>query len=324
MDASELGERALVRRVTRRFASKANALGFADDAAAVPWGEHFLVATVDSLAASTHFPAGMGHEDMGWMAAAASLSDLAAKGAEPLGLLLAMGLPEDLDEALVDAVAEGFARCAEAHGAEVLGGDTKPAGELTLTSAGLGKVPRAELLPRTGIQPGDVLAVTGELGGAGAGLAALQRGLGAELAERLFHPAPRVAEGRALAASRAARACMDVSDGLASSLHQLAAVNRCGFVVEADRLPVHLAAARVAREPGEAAGWALQAGGDYELLVALVPGGAEGARLAVLAAGGRLSFVGRAVPEPGVWVARGPRREPLPDEGWEHFRAPGP
>jgi len=318
-------------------------LGLADDAAAVPFdagfgdGDALLVASVDSCAASTHFPAAMPMEDRGWLAAAAALSDLAAKGAEPLGLLVALGLPVDFDVADAEAVARGLAACADACGTEVLGGDTKPALELTVTCSVLGRVARKELLPRTGIVAGDVLAVTGELGGAAAGLAALERhSPPARVAQRLFRPTPRFAEGRTLAASGAARACMDLSDGLSSSLHTLAGLNPVGFRIEAARVPLSRIATEVAAERDEASGapsemtrgrdealqWALHGGGDYELLVVLKPSAAERAQLAVAAAGGRLTFLGHATRERGVRLAREAGEEPLPDEGWEHFRQP--
>lgn len=320
MDAADLGERALVRRITQRLAPKANVLGLADDCAALRWGDDLLLATTDSVAASTHFPRGTTMAQAGRMAAAVNLSDLAAKGGEPLGLLLALGLPADLDAEDLDALVDGFAGLAEAHGAEVLGGDTKPARELTLTGTALGRVPRAQVMARVGVRPGDALAVTGDLGGAAAGLAALERGLGDDLARRLLEPSPRVPEGRALAASGAARACMDLSDGLAASLHQLAALNGCGFAVHVDALPLHPSALAAARSPTEPWAWALQGGGDYELLAALRPGHEEAARVAVERAGGRLTVVGRAEAGRGVWQERHGKRAPLEDHGWEHFR----
>jgi len=321
MEAGNLGERALIRLLTKHFAARQNALGLADDCAAVPWGDGYLLATVDTLSASTHFPAAMTPRQAGRMAATASLSDLAAKGGTPLGLLLALGVPPSMETQALEELAEGFASMADQAGAEVLGGDTKAAGELSVSVTALGTVGRDQLLPRVGVRNGDTLAVTGTLGGAGAGLAALERGLGAGLARRLLEPVPRLAEGRALAASGAARACIDLSDGLASGLHQLAAVNRCGFEVDPSALPVDALARAVGATPEEARGWALQAGGDYELLVALAPERVGHAVAAVEHAGGRLVVVGRAIPDGGVWVRSGAGRETLPDEGWDAFRA---
>ncbi|MCA1814457.1 MAG: thiamine-phosphate kinase [Halobacteriales archaeon] len=319
MQAGEVGERALVRRLARHFVSKRNALGLMDDAAALRFGDAWLVASVDRFARATHFPPGMGHEDMGWHACAAALSDLAAKGAEPLGVLVALGVPGEMDEEPLDAVARGLAACAEAHGCEVLGGDTKPGADLSLAVTALGRAPEDELLPRTGARPGDVLAVTGDLGGAAGGLAALRRG-DASLAERVFRPRARFAEGRAIAASRGARACTDLSDGLGSSLHQLA--DGIGFVVRSEALPVSPLAAKAAGHGAEARRWALQGGGDYELLCVLQPSAAERVGLAVRAAGGRLTPIGHAVAERGVWLEQRGQRSELPDEGWEHFRSP--
>lgn len=312
-----------MRLVTRLLASKANVLGLSDDCAALPWGEHYLLATTDTFAESTHFPRGMSMAQRGRMACAASLSDIAAKGGEPLGLLLALGLPAEFPAADLEEVVRGFAALAEEHGAEVLGGDTKPARELTLSIAALGRVAKEELLPRSGIVAGDALAVTGQLGGAAAGLAALERGLGLGYAARLLEPPLRLPEGRALAASGAARASMDLSDGLAAGLHQLAAVNRCGFLVREEALPVDALARRVARGEEEARRLALPGGGDSEILAALRPGREDEAQCAVEAAGGRLTLVGRALAEPGVWLERRDARELLEDQGWEHFRGRG-
>jgi thiamine-monophosphate kinase len=320
--AGDLGERALVQRLTARLRPRANFLGLADDAAALPWGQDCLVATLDTLAAHTHVPAQATPRQVGHLAAAANLSDLAAKGAQPVGLLLGLGLPRAYPAADAEALVDGVQALAEAHGAEVLGGDTKPALELTVAIAALGRAPRERILARAGAQPGDVLAVTGTLGGAAAGLAALERGLPPASARRSLEPQPRVPEGLALAASGAARASIDLSDGLATSLHHLARANPgCAFALQPDALPLD-PAALAAAAPGteEATQWALQGGGDYELLVCLDAARVDEAAQAVRRAGGRLTPIGRVEQGEGVWLQQPRGRGALPDAGWEHFR----
>jgi len=218
------------------------------DAELVRLGDgRLLAATVDAIDEELRFglyrePATVGH-----LAAIASLSDLAAVGAEPLGLLLAVTLPENAEEArrTQRELARGLAEVARQAGTFVLGGDTSLGAALSISCTGLGIVPEGEALLRVGARPGDLLYASGPLGdGAAFAVAKL---LDARTAppEDTFRPPLRLAHGRAL--RRIGRVCMDTSDGLIATLDQLARLNRLAVEVEA---PLDQLLSSAAREVG--------------------------------------------------------------------------
>ena len=223
-----------------------------DDCAVIPLGDRCLVLTTDMLHTTTDFPEDMTDWQRGWMAAAVTLSDIASMGAEPLALLLAVGLD---DPERLEAITRGASDCCRCHGGRLVGGDIDRHDELTLVSTALGEVEPAFLVRRSGAHPGDLVCVTGTPGRAMAGLDGWSGHRRA-----LLEPQPRVAAGRAIGRAGAS-AMMDLSDGLALSLYDLAAVNRCGFRLQRERLPRPAGVP----EPG-ATEFALYGGGDFELL----------------------------------------------------------
>ncbi|KLK89132.1 thiamine-monophosphate kinase [Methanoculleus sediminis] len=264
-----------------------------DDCAVIPCGDRLMVATTDMLHETTDFPVGMTDWQVGWMATAVTLSDIASMGAAPGQVLLAVGLdrPERLS-----GIMEGARDCCAAFGAELVGGDLDAHRELTIVSTGLGTVEAAHLVRRRGARPGDVIAVTGPLGEAQAALAGYDRHR-----KELLEPQPRVREGRALGRAGVS-AMMDISDGLALSLHDLLAVNDCGFSVDTARLPLP---AGVPESEGREL--ALYGGGDFELLFTAPPG--------ILPVAGVMTHViGEVIPDRGV-LADG---KPLERRGYLH------
>lgn len=213
------------REALRALAGTVSAAG--DDAAVVDG----LAVTTDMLHRSTDFPAGTTHYTAGWRAVGASLSDIAAMGADPVAAVAAYAETSlDWDEL------EPFVRgakdvCAEAGG-EYVGGDLDDHDELTVTSTVVGRADRPVF--RSGATPGEAVCVTGTLGRSAAALELFERGEH-ERANELFRFSPRVQAGRTLAGH--AGAMMDSSDGLARSLHQLAEASGCGFTIESP-LPV--------------------------------------------------------------------------------------
>ena len=177
------------------------AVGPGDDAAVLPWttGED-LVVTTDVVAEGVHYPAAAKPQDIGRFVVHVNLSDLAAMGATPRGFLLAYAAPPDTAPAWFEGVAAGSAAALRAHGCPLLGGDTKEAGTRVLTGTALGAVPRGRAVLRSGAREGDVVAVTGALGGPGAVLHAWQeRRLGDSEASRgLLSAEARIAAGIAL------------------------------------------------------------------------------------------------------------------------------
>ncbi len=209
---------------------------------------------------------------MGWMAGAVNLSDVAAMGAAPAGLLIALGITEDMDLDFVDRIAQGIQACARYCKTSVIGGDMDLHDELTITGTALGRVDKDQLLRRQGARPGDLVCVTGHTGSAGAALMALEKGLNVseELLNTLFEPVPRVHEGRMLAQSGAVTSMMDTSDGLALSLFDLAGVNDVGFEIMEESLPVDPELFDLFSED-KTTELALYSGGDFELLFTVDP-----------------------------------------------------
>ena len=147
---------------------------------------------------------------MGWFLVAINLSDIAAKGGDPLGLVLSYGLPKKTSEPFLRQLTKGADDCAVTFGTTIVGGDTKETTEITLCGTAFGSVKKAEFMSRIGAHPGDVVAVTGTLGKAGAGYYALkQKSNEKKLSKALLEPLPRLKEGRLLAQQQ----CGDVIDG---------------------------------------------------------------------------------------------------------------
>jgi thiamine-monophosphate kinase len=323
-----LGEFELIRRFFWRpsgspAASDGVLLGIGDDAALlrVPAGAD-LAATVDTIVEGRHFPAGSDARSIGHRALAVNLSDLAAMGATPAWATLALTLPE-ADAAWLERFAEGLFGLADAYRVALVGGDTAR-GPLTITLQLLGHVPAGAALRRGGARAGDLLAVTGTLGDAGAGLAFLQQAPAhrddarvGELVRRFEYPAPRIEFG--LAARGIAAAAMDLSDGLIGDAAKFAEANQLAAHVEVERLPISPALREVV-PASQSRDWALGAGDDYELLVAVAPqrlgelqGVADGLGLA-------LTRIGELRPGRGVFFTLDGRIFTPQGSGFDHFR----
>lgn len=247
----------LIRRLEARWGSRARGLG--DDAAILqpPAGEKLVVST-DTSVEAVHFRGEwMTACEIGYRTATAALSDLAAMGARPLGMTLVLTLSERwLSE--LDGLADGIAEAAQAADCPIVGGDLSRADALHCTYTVLGATARP--VHRAGAQVGDVIYVTGALGGPRAALRKLasQREVALPLRERFVHPVARVREGLWLA-ENAAHSMIDISDGLVSDAEHLAAASEVNLTIDLDRLPVF---------PGSERSDAAEGGEEYELLVA--------------------------------------------------------
>ncbi len=318
----ELIRRFFLRRDGRRTAQSGVILGIGDDAAvlALPQGTD-LVAAVDTIVAGRHFPEGTDARSIGHRALAVNLSDLAAMGATPAWATLALTLP-NADAGWLERFSGGLWDLADANGVALVGGDTTR-GPLTVSVQLLGHVPHGAALRRSGARAGDLLAVTGTLGDAGAGLAFVTAPLGADsrpavsaLIRRFDYPAPRVQFG--LAARGIATAAMDLSDGLVGDLPKLAQASGLAANVDVGRLPLS-DAMRAEATPEQARDWALAAGDDYELLLA-VPAERH-AELAAVAArlNLKLTAIGKLSSGAGVtWSLNGEDFAPAV-RGYDHF-----
>ncbi|MEO7917143.1 MAG: thiamine-phosphate kinase [Dokdonella sp.] len=271
-----MAEFALIDRIVERAPkSRSDVLvGIGDDAAVLtlPAG-HQLVVSTDTLIDGVHFPRGTRASDIGWKSLAVNLSDLAAMGASPAWVSLALTLPEP-DADFVDGFMDGFGALAAQHHVALIGGDTTR-GDLAITLTVHGFVPEGKALLRGGAQAGDQVFVTGTLGDAAAGLQ-LFKAFGhsrkdatesseqqrAQLIERLNRPTPQIAAGQILRGLAAA--CIDISDGLLADLAHVARRSNVAIEIDVANLPASSALYNQVRGDDRLA---LQLGGgdDYEL-----------------------------------------------------------
>ena len=247
-------------------------MGIGDDCAAIDLGKEYLLVTTDMMYQRTHIPAQMTPYQMGWFLVAINLSDIAAKGGTPLGLVLSFGFPKKISEQFLKELVKGADACAVAFGTTIVGGDTKETQEITLCGTAFGTVKKDEFMSRTGAYPGDVVAVTGTLGKAGAGYYALKRHSSEKkLFKAFLEPVPKLKEGRLLAKQHSVTSSMDLSDGLSASLYQLQEINNVGFEIKKNALPLasELCLLIDKNHDIDPYSLALHFGGDYELLVTM-------------------------------------------------------
>lgn len=247
----DIGEDALIGRLVAGFPDDGLLVGPGDDCAVVDPGRGRLrLLKADAIVGGVHFEPDAPAARVGWKAVARVISDFAAMGGRPERLLVTVALPPETPVRWAEGLYRGIRRCLDRCGGVLAGGETSRVPEDSagvISVAGEGSVARGKVVLRSGGRPGDLLAVTGKLGGSIGG-----RHLGFE---------PRLAEGEWLAA-HGATAMMDLSDGLARDLPRLAAASGCGAVVDRDALPRHR---------GCTVEQAMGDGEDYELLVALDP-----------------------------------------------------
>lgn len=305
-----LGERALIRLLTASRTMTPDVLvGPGDDAAVVrPRAGHELVLKCDAIVEGVHFLPSAAPRWIGHKAVARVFSDFAAMGAPPRHLLVSLAAPASTPVARIRGIYRGLHQLAAAYGVSVVGGETVQASQLALHVFGMGEVPRNRALRRTGARPGDVLMVTGSLGGSAAG--------------KHLRFTPRLAEGLWLGAGRWATAAIDVSDGLATDLRHLVEASGVGADLDPHRIPIALAAKRMrgGLTPLE---HALRDGEDFELLFtvrrSLVPAFLKAWRRAFSTA---VTPIGAITKHAGHIRLRevGSATRTLTARGYEHFR----
>jgi thiamine-monophosphate kinase len=328
---ADAGEHALIALIRARMplAPAWVAVGLGDDAAVVEPARNLLeVLTTDALVEGVHFdraftpPAALGHR-----ALAVNLSDLAAMGASPRSALLSLVIPPALPLADFTAIIDAFASLAAAHGVVLVGGNiTRSPGPLVIDVTAIGSVRRRRALTRSGARPGDEVWVSGEIGAAAAGLESLAAGVagdaGVEGCQAAFlTPEPRVRLGTLLGRNRAAGSCVDLSDGLADGLHQIAGASGVGIEIDGSAIPVAPAASSWFAARGRDIITAAMTGGDdYELLFTVGPRHRKPFATVRQQAGHlRLTRIGTARRQPGVVVRRDWAVLPVPP-GFEHFQ----
>lgn len=315
-----LGEFDLIDRFFTRPARRA-VRGVGDDCAvlAPTPGHHWAVST-DALVEGRHFLSTVAPEALGHKALAVNLSDLAACGATPVAFTLALTLPR-VDEDFLSGFSTGLFALAEAHGIELVGGDTT-AGPLNVCITVMGEVPAGQALLRSGARAGDALWVSGRLGDARLalevfrGTVALPGEAFAVVRVAMERPQPRVALGQALRGL--ATAAIDLSDGLAGDLGHVLRASRVGCTLDVDAVPRSEVLAACA--PHWQHTCVLTGGDDYELLFAAPDGADDAVRAAGAAAGVAVTRIGRLEAEPGLrLVDAAGRPVAMPGRSFDHF-----
>jgi len=285
-----------------------------------------LVFTTDALVEDVHFRwRTTDARSLGGKSLAVNLSDVSAMGAKPLGCLLTLGVPEIVPPERLRGFIDGLLARARTSHCPLVGGDTVRAPHWLISVAVVGAVASGRALTRAGARAGDRIFVTGELGGAAAGLALLE-GPGAQtpgerrLARRQLRPSPPVAAGPALVSSRLARAAIDVSDGLAQDLGHVARESGLAAHVEIERVPLARGLARAAAKLGlDPLTLALAGGEDYELLFT-APRNAPAAREYARRLGCPVTEIGAMARGRGVHFTRGGRAYAPAAAGFAHFK----
>lgn len=311
-------ERDLIAQLLAPLATHPAARGLTDDAAVwLPPLGRALVLTHDTLAAGVHYLAEDPPSDIAWKLVATNLSDLAAKGATPAGVLLSLGLSAGTDDAWLRAFVAGLARVLARWDVALFGGDTVAGLDQTVLGlTAIGHVEPGLARARSGARLGDRLWVSGSIGDAGLGLAVAQGRLphDAFLLKRFRRPEPRLALGAALA--RQVHAVMDVSDGVLIDAERMAAASGVAVSIDLAALPLSVAAARYGLSDTDRIERAT-AGDDYELLFAAAPD-ADIAALAV-ATGVPLTCIGEFSTGAGLLVRGSDGCDCTPQRrGWEH------
>jgi thiamine-monophosphate kinase len=314
----DVGEKAAVADLIK-LAGGCGGIGPGDDAAAVDLGDRYLVITTDMIARHTHVPDVMTAKQVGWTVAAVNYSDVAAMGAIPLCFVVSMGFPRETDISYVMDVARGIKECSEMVAADYVGGDTKECTEMALSGTAIGTVRKDGILLRSGAQNGDLLAMTGSAGLAGAGFADLRLDTHHPRARKaLLEPVPRVKEGALLSASGAVTACMDTSDGLASSIHELSRASGVSFLLNWDSIPIPNDVYEIS-ELGllQVEDLVLYSGGDYQLLFTVKRDSVEELHRMM---GRDFTVIGEVREKGPNIIRRSGQLLPLENRGFEHFK----
>jgi thiamine-monophosphate kinase len=313
-DDKTSAEDRLIARYFAPLATDPGALGLSDDAAFVkPPPGCDLVMTVDAIVGGVHFFNDDPAQTIAAKAMRVNLSDLAAKGAKPLGFLVSLALPKEIDDNWLAGFARGLREDAAQFKCPLYGGDTvHTPGPLMVSVSMLGAVPEGKMVRRFGARPGDKVFVTGSIGDAALGLQ-LRNGIGANwnltelehefLALRYLLPQPRNALAEAVRYN--ASAAMDVSDGLAGDLAKLCRVSGVAAEIEAARVPLSDAAKAVLLADPGAFETALTGGDDYEILCTVPEAKVGRFRVEAMAAKVAVTEIGVIRPDAGEGKGEG-------------------
>ncbi len=284
-------------------------LGVGDDSALLtPPLQQQLVICADTLVAGRHFPLDTDPHAIGWKSVAVNLSDIAAMGATPHSILLALSLPQ-IDHDWLKAFSQGLYDCCDQFGVSLIGGDTTQSPHLTLSVTALGWVEIGKAVPRSGAKPGDLICVSGTVGDAAFAL----NHLGHPLQQRLDYPTPRCQLGTAL--KGLANSMIDVSDGLAQDLGHILKASQVGATLGLEKLPISPALQALNDE--QRWQYALAGGDDYELCFTINPQNYE--KLLQKQLDVSISIIGSIQQQHGLTFEKDGVDHSLQFNGYQHF-----
>jgi thiamine-monophosphate kinase len=328
--AKQLGERAIIEIIWKHLSKAPNMrVPLGDDVSAIECeGGAIAVLKTDMLVGRTDIPPQMTLWQAAHKAVVMNVSDFAAKGVKPLGLVVSLGIPPNLTRKDIEQIAEGLNAGAREYGAYVLGGDTSETDDLIISVALYGSAGKKRLILRSGARPGDILATTGQFGLSASGLKTLMEKITTpprikgELVDAVLMPRARLSEGLALARAGVVTASIDSSDGLAWSLHEIGRASNVGFII--DKPPIAQEASRFAithrLDPIELA---FYGGEEYELVVSVKPEGWRKAQEAVKLKSGCLIRIGKVTEKKGILLKQKDETVEIEARGYEHFKQGG-
>lgn len=332
MQLSQAGEFGMIKRIRRIIESESDeiVLGIGDDAAVVrPKSGSCLVLTTDAMVEGVHFDLRYTSFDaLGWKALAVNLSDVAAVGGVPSYALVSLALPEAWTVEDIESFYRGLKRCGKAYDCKVIGGDTvRSIGKGFISISVIGYVNKNAIINRSGAQLGDLLCVTGRLGGVRAGFEALRGNRGGDAfrksIRRFLKPLPKIAEAGKLIRELKISSMIDISDGLASDVGHLCEESGLGCILWEDAIPLHSDVKAWVEKTGiSPTRFALTSGEEYELLFTVDPDRFERwinhnqkeSRSPVTPIGEMIQK------KRGIRIKRGGETVPFSEKGWDHFR----
>ncbi|MBP9786201.1 MAG: thiamine-phosphate kinase [Acinetobacter sp.] len=304
-----MAEFSIIDRYFKRTSNTDVSLGIGDDSAIVtpPLTQQLVICT-DTLVAGRHFPLDTSAHAIGWKSVAVNLSDLAAMGAKPHSILLALSLPT-VDHDWLAGFSQGLFACCDQFGVALIGGDTTQSTQLTITVTALGWIEQGQAITRASAQVGDHICVSGQVGDAAFGL----QHLGHPLQQRLDYPTPRCQLGQQL--KGLASSMIDVSDGLAQDLGHILKASNVGAKLSLDQLPIDTSLKEL--DLRQAWQYALAGGDDYELCFTISPQNFE--KLSRQQLDVPLTIIGKITQQTGLLFEYMGENCPLQIHGYQHF-----
>jgi thiamine-monophosphate kinase len=321
----DLGERKLI-EILQKFVADNGVLGFGDDASAFKIAGKIVVINTDMLVKKTDVPKDMKPFQIGQRLVVMCLSDIVAKGAAPKLLLAAFGIPPEYDLEEFLEIVRGISQISEKYGAKYVGGDLNTASNLIISGTAIGIAEKA-LIKRSGAKAGDILCVTGSFGLTGAGFkiilenAETPKHLHKIFIDAVFSPKIQLKLGLMLAESGMISACIDSSDGLAWSIHELSKASKVGFeITNLEAIipeEVFIFAEKNQIDPYELA---LYGGEEFELVLTVPKEQLENTIKIAKKAGSTLTPIGKATLKEKIFFKKGEKKIPIKPKGYEHLK----